>query len=91
MTLLRSIAPKWKEILMKLRVQDDQILSIENQTSDDAIRLNTGLSKWLNQSSPMVTLPGLTAALTSPEVGETDVASEIIKGKFRRYYLKVLL
>ena len=88
MTLLRSIAPKWKEILMKLGVPDDQILSIDNQTSDDTIRLNMGLSKWLNQSSPVATLPGLAAALTSHEVGETDVA---LKGKFRRYYLKVLL
>ena len=84
MTVLRQIAPKWKEILMKLGMHNDQIMSIVGQTTDHTVLLNMGISSWLQQASPAVTLSTLTAALSSLEVGEKQVASEIIKGKFHR-------
>ena len=84
MRVLRQIAPKWMEILIKLGMQNDQIMCMIGQTTDHTILLDMGISSWLQQASPAVTLSTLAAALSSLEVGEKQVASEIIKGKFHR-------
>jgi deltex-like protein len=80
MPLLGRIAPKWKEVLMKIGMPSDQIISMTERVKDEVILLNTGISKWLQQeqASPGVTLDALAAALSSPEVGEEQVASEIV-------------
>ena len=84
MPLLRQTVPKWKEILMNVGITNDHILSIRDQAKDEVGVLNMGIGKWLGQESPGVTLVNLAAALSSPEVGEEALASEIVKGKFHR-------
>ena len=79
MTSLRPIASKCKEILIKLGVQNEQML---RRKSDATVLLKEGVSEWLN--SQVATLAGLAAALTSHEVGERGIASEIVKGKVHR-------
>lgn len=69
---------------MKLGVQNDHIMAMMEGSSDEKVLLNRGMSKWLQQVSPAVTLAALVAALNSPEVGEREVASQIVKGKFSR-------
>ena len=82
MTLLRPIAKKWKGLLHNLGVQNDHIMSMMDQSRDPAVLLRIGLIKCLKQTT--CTLAGLAAALSSLEVGEKDIASEIVKGKFHR-------
>ena len=65
---------------MSLGMQNDHMTSTD-WNSDPAFLLRTGLIKWLRQTP---TLGGLATALASPGVGETDVATEITKGKFHR-------
>ena len=79
MTVLRQIAPKWMEILMKLGMQNDIISSMMGLATDHTVLLNMGISSWLQQASPTVTLSTLAAVLGN--VGEKDVASEIVTGK----------
>lgn len=83
MPLLRQAAPKWKKILMKIGIQNDTIMSMRDDTKEEELLLNKGVRRWLQQKqgSPKVTLGDLATALSSPEVGEGDLASDIVKGK----------
>ena len=80
MVLLRPIAHKWKEVMMRLGVKNDYILAMLERSSDGAVLLNMGMSKWLQQAA---TLTALTEALSSPELGEGDLSSEVWKSKIR--------
>ena len=77
MTLLRPITHKWKEVVMRLGVKNDHIMAMMERSSDGAVLLNLGMSKWLQQAA---TLTALTEALRSPELGESYLASEVMKG-----------
>ena len=76
--LLRPIAHKWKEVVMRLGVKNDHIMSMMESSKDGAVLLNMGMSKWLQQEA---TLTALAETLSSPEIGEPYLASEIMKGK----------
>ena len=78
MTVLSQIAPKWM-VILKLGMQNDIISSMVGLATDHTVLLNMGISSWLQQASPTVTLSTLAAALGN--VGEKDVASEIVTGK----------
>ena len=90
MPLLRKAAPKWKKILMKIGLRNEDIMST---TKDEAVLLHMGMGRWLRQKQARATLDTLISALCSPEVGESDVASEILTSKFQGCfcynYLKV--
>ena len=81
MTILRSIAPKWKEVLIELGTSNDQVLSAMDSSTHPPVRLRMGLSRWLGQTSPRPTVGALARALRSKAVGEIEKASEIMKGK----------
>lgn len=81
MTILRSIAPKWKEILIELGISNDQVLAAMDSSTSPIVRLRMGMSGWLGQISPRPTLVSLAVALRSKAVGETEKASEMLKGK----------
>ena len=78
MPLLRPIAHKWKEVVMRLGVKNDHIMSMMETSKDGAVLLNMGMIRWLKQEA---TLTALTEALSSPKIGEPYLASEIMKGK----------
>lgn len=84
MTLLGPISAKWKEIVTTLGVPNDYTLAMMEKSNDPVILLNMGISKWLQQTSSAVTLAALDRALSSSEVGEEVLATEIVKGKFYR-------
>ena len=77
MCLLRPIAHKWKEVVMRLGMKNDYIMALIERSKDGAVILNMGMSKWLQQEA---TLIALAEALSSPEIGEPYIASEITKG-----------
>jgi deltex-like protein len=79
--LLRPIAHKWKEVVMRLGVKNDHIMAMMERSSDGTVLLNMGMSKWLQQEA---TLTALTKALSSPELGESYLASEIMKAGLQR-------
>ena len=81
MTILRSVAPKWKEVVMELGASNNRVLSMMEKSSDPTVLLNMGLSGWLGQTSQKPTLVALARALRSKALGETEKASEIVKGK----------
>ena len=81
MTLLGRIASKWKKIALALGIQNDRVMAIMEQSSDVTVQLNMGITKWLQQASSAVTLAALAKALSSSEVGEEELATEIVKGK----------
>ena len=83
--VLKSIAPKWKEVMMELGTSNDQLLSMMESSSDPIIQLNKGLTRWLMQTTPKPTLEALAGALSRKAVGEKEKATEIVKGK--QYYL----
>ena len=78
MRVLRPISRKWKEIVMGLGVKNDHIMSMMESSKDGAMLLNMGITKWLQQAA---TLAALTETLSSPEIGEGHLASEVMKGK----------
>ena len=86
MTLLRPITHKWKEVIMALGVKNDYILAMLERSSDGAVLLNMGMSRWLQQ---VATLAALKEALSSPGIGEIYIASEVMKGKIRRRFDKL--
>ena len=82
MPLLRRAAPKWKLILTEIGMPNDQIMSLMKRKKDEVVLLEMGVSKWLReQPRPGATLADLVKALCGMEVGEEEVASEILKGK----------
>ena len=85
MMQLKSIAPKWKEVVIELSPSNDQLLSMMGSSSDPVVQLNRGLNRWLMQTTPAPTLGALARALSSKAVGEREKATEIVKGK--QYYL----
>ena len=87
MPLLRRAAPKWKKILMKIGIQNEAIMQMMNSTQDERVLLTMGVNRWLKQKQTEVTLAALVAALSSPEIGERDIAAEIVTGKFHRLCL----
>ena len=89
MPLLRRATPKWKKILMKIGIQNEVIMLIMNSTQDERVLLNMGVNRWLSQKQTEVTLAVLVSALSSPEIGERDIAAEIVTGKFHRLCLVV--
>ena len=86
MPLLRRAAPKWKLILTEIGMPNDQIMSLMKRRKDGVVLLEMGVSKWLREHTPPgATLADLVKALCGVEVGEEEVASEILKGKSIRY------
>ena len=79
MPLLSHAAPKWKEILTSIGITNDHIMTMMESGKDGAMLLQMGMKRWVKQAS--ATLGALAAALSSPEVGEGYLASEIVKGK----------
>ena len=63
---------------MRLGIKNDHIMAMMDSSKDGAVLLNMGMAKWLQQAA---TLTALTGALSSPELGESYLASEIMKGK----------
>ena len=84
MTLLRPISHKWRKIVTTLGVPNDYTLAVMGSCSDVKVLLNKGITKWLQQASSAVSLAALARALSSSEVGEEELASEIVKGKSYR-------
>ncbi|CAI8036809.1 Uncharacterized protein STK_23830 [Geodia barretti] len=80
MPLLRRAAPKWKLILTEIGVPNDYIMSLMKRRKDGVVLLEMGVSKWLRgHAPPGATLADLVKALCGVEVGEEEVASEILK------------
>lgn len=67
-----------------LGVPNDYTLAVMEKSSDVVLLLNMGISKWLHQASSGVTLAALARALSGSELGEEELASEIVKGTFYR-------
>ena len=66
---------------MELGASNDRVLSMMEKSDDPIVLLNVGLSRWFEQTSRRPTLVALATALRSKAVGETEKASDIVKGK----------
>ena len=78
---LRSITKKWKELVLELSHSNEEVITIVEGAVTTYSRMNKGITRWLQKTSPTPTLKALVRALSSKAVKEAGVASNIMKGK----------